>query len=363
MENCKSEKGITLIVLIITLVIMLIFITTVNINISGYVEKKTYTNFENDLKQLRESVDYYYSVNKVLPIQNKYTNSEVLTKIDQAGQISINDNSTYFIVGINLLENMELNFGKDFYTIENITENISNLEDIYIINEQSHVIYYAKGIQYKGKRQYRLDEEFKKIEDYTVNVDAGAVKSNDNWTNQNIIVTLPIKEGTITEYQIGTLNVNGIWMEYNSNSKPTIETNTRLYYRYRVGDIVSGYETLVINNIDKNIPTKPNIDIVSGTLSINETYTSDVVVKFTYVDEPETESGVNKMTYKLSGATIKDETEIANEGTITIENYGITTIKAYTYDNAKNISEVATMTIEKDVDFGGLNVNNIQSGE
>ena len=362
MENLKSEKGITLIVLIITLVILLIFITTVNINISGYVEKKAYTNFETDLRQLKESIDYYYSVNKVLPIQNKYTNSEAISSIDEVGQISVNDNATYFVIDLNLLENMELNYGKDFYTIESITDDITTLEDIYIINEQSHVIYYAKGINYKQKKYFRLDEEFQKIEDYTVTVDSGATKSNDNWTNQNITITLPTKEGATTEYQKGSLNVNGIWMEYDPNNKPTIENNTRLYYRYRVGDIVSGYETLVISNIDKNAPAKPTVEIISGDLSVFDTYTSDVVIQFTYTQEAEDESGVDKMVYKLSGATTQDETIVANEGTITISNPGITTIKAYVYDNAKNISEVETITIEKEYNYEGYGPNDIYNG-
>ena len=117
-----------------------------------------------------------------------------------------------------------------------------------------------------------------------------------------------------------------------------------------------------VSNIDKIAPAKPSIEIISGDLSAFDTYTSDVVIKFTYTQEAEDESGVDKMVYKLSGATMQDETTISNEGTITISNPGITTIKAYVYDNAKNISEVETLTIEKEYNYEGYGPNDIYNG-
>ena len=148
----KSNKGITLITLSITIIIMMILSFTVSVNTSTYIERKKKTNFETDITKLQEEVSHYYVENKELPIANKYTNVDMLEK-------DINDNENYYVIDLAEFEDLELSYGQDYYEITDYTLEISDLEDIYIINEQSHAIYYPKGIEYDGIRYYTINSE------------------------------------------------------------------------------------------------------------------------------------------------------------------------------------------------------------
>lgn len=143
----KSNKGITLITLTTTIVVMLIISVSITININPYIQRKNKTNLETDILKLEEEISYYYSKNKTLPIINKYTNINTLQK-------NINDNENYYVIDLLKIGKEELNYGKDYYKIDNKEENISDLLDIYIINEQSHTIYYPKGIEYNNQIYY-----------------------------------------------------------------------------------------------------------------------------------------------------------------------------------------------------------------
>ncbi len=58
-----------------------------------------------------------------------------------------NDNSNYYVIDLKKLENLTLNYGKNY-------QSSSSSNDVYIINEQSHNIYYAKGITLDNKIYY-----------------------------------------------------------------------------------------------------------------------------------------------------------------------------------------------------------------
>ena len=156
----KSNKGITLITLTITIVILMILTFTLTINVSQYAEEKKKADFEKDIQSLKEEIHQYYARVKQIPIINSYTNLSMLEETKNK-----NDNENYYVIDIKQLD-VNLNYGKDYKTItasKEITEEITDLRDVYIINEQSHTIYYPKGIKYKEKVYYRLPEVFSEI--------------------------------------------------------------------------------------------------------------------------------------------------------------------------------------------------------
>lgn len=163
MQKClKSNKGITLITLTTTIVVMLIISVSITININPYIQKKNKTNLETDILKLKEEISYYYSKNKTLPIINKYTNILQLEK-------NINDNENYYVIDLSKINNTNLNYGKDYYKINSKDENANSFLDIYIINEQSHTIYYPKGVEYNNQMYYTtMNLEQVKIEDIRI---------------------------------------------------------------------------------------------------------------------------------------------------------------------------------------------------
>ncbi len=163
MRKClKSNKGITLITLTTTIVVMLIISVSITININPYIQKKNKTNLETDILKLKEEISYYYSKNKTLPIINKYTNILQLEK-------NINDNENYYVIDLSKIKNVNLNYGEDYYKINSEEENVNRFLDIYIINEQSHTIYYPKGVEYNNQMYYTtMNLEQVKIEDIRI---------------------------------------------------------------------------------------------------------------------------------------------------------------------------------------------------
>ena len=63
--------------------------------------------------------------------------------------MSINDGEIYYTIDLEELENPSLNYGDGYR---------SCASDRYIINEDSHVIYYVKGITYDGKEYHTIGQ-------------------------------------------------------------------------------------------------------------------------------------------------------------------------------------------------------------
>lgn len=158
----KKQNGVTLVTLVITIVLMLILTFTITVNIDDYKNQRIKRSFESDIEKLEEEIEQFYVREKKLPVINEYGNISMLEETK-----NVNDGDKYYVIDIRYLE-VKLNYGFDFNTIvanENENEKITeqSLTDVYIINEQSHTIYYPKGLTYDGETHYRLQEVYSKI--------------------------------------------------------------------------------------------------------------------------------------------------------------------------------------------------------
>lgn len=124
-EKIKSNKGITMIALVTTIIIMLILLgVSINgINISN--NAVPYNNMVADITLLEEKLLLYYNRYKEIP------------KTEMAKQI---DGVQYYEIDLSKLENLTLNYGIKYDGDE---------EDIYLVNDNLKV-YYLKGIQKSG---------------------------------------------------------------------------------------------------------------------------------------------------------------------------------------------------------------------
>ena len=160
----KNEKGITLITLAITLVVLIILTFTISINAPDLISMKRKNNFENDMNVLKEEIDQYYARYDSLPIINKYINVDILNNSK-----NINDNDNYYVIDLSKID-VNLNYGKDYEQIllKNLEEEVVDITDVYIINEQSHTIYYPKGVEYNKTVNYTIDLNYKEISTYVI---------------------------------------------------------------------------------------------------------------------------------------------------------------------------------------------------
>jgi len=145
----KNEKGITMITLVITIIVLAIVTMTIATNSYDSTQLSKLTKLDNDIKALNDRIATYYLEHESDPnpllrlplLGNAYTKDTIKKYIPD---VSGNDGDEYYTIDLSLLDNLTLNYGKDY---------LSFGADQYVINLESHIIYYWKGVTYKGENQ------------------------------------------------------------------------------------------------------------------------------------------------------------------------------------------------------------------
>ena len=166
MQKIKRERGVTLVALTITVIILLIITNILIYNANDNTYIKRLTNMYNDISNLRDKVASYNKEYGAIPIKMEYTG---VSHLKEAGVIGANDGDKFYVLDLEKLDGITLNFGKDYEKIK-IQDyvNVNDLKDLYIINEKSHNIFYVQGIKVKDndieKIIYTDDENIDKVE-------------------------------------------------------------------------------------------------------------------------------------------------------------------------------------------------------
>ena len=141
-DRIKQEKGISMISLVITIIILLILTNMLIYNTQDNIHIKALTNLYNDIELLREKVSEYYNEYGKIPAKIQYTNISALSNVLSTK----NDTGDYYVIDLEAMQGITLNYGKDYENIKKDEINADNYTDVYIINENSHNIFYVKGI-------------------------------------------------------------------------------------------------------------------------------------------------------------------------------------------------------------------------
>lgn len=127
----RTQKGITIVSLIITVIILLILSATVAYNLNYSNKGAGYNNMIADIKLLEDKILIYF---------NKYGE---IPKTSRAINI---DNIEYYEIDLSKLDNVTLIYGKDY----NKSGNLENTLDVYLVNSSLEV-YYLRGTELSGK--------------------------------------------------------------------------------------------------------------------------------------------------------------------------------------------------------------------
>ena len=172
--NVKNNKGLTLISLILTVIIILIITAAMIYNTQNQLQMRAVQNLNNDIETLNAKVDEYYLKYGELPKLSKYTypNDQIVTdpvskehfkniletKARERNavlntNINENDGDEYVVIDIEKLENLTLIYGyDDQYRHIKETGNVVDFEgdevesEVYVINTKTHQIYFPHGI-------------------------------------------------------------------------------------------------------------------------------------------------------------------------------------------------------------------------
>ena len=134
-----KNKIVFLIYLIILIVIFLVIVFYI---IRG-IQIVRLNNMIKDIEILEDKIELYYLDNGNIPIKSNSIDFKV-------NSINPNDNSNYYEIDLSKLKNLDITYGK-----EQKGEN-----DKYIINEQSHMIYYYQGLEVNGRKVYTKESDY-----------------------------------------------------------------------------------------------------------------------------------------------------------------------------------------------------------
>lgn len=209
MKKLKNDKGVTLVSLAVTIVILTILSISITSSITSTMQLEKYNNVKEDIIYLSENVKTYYMQNNKLPI---YTNKtfDLTTYGVPTEDVNPNDSGSYYAIDISLLaKNVELNYGAG-----NKNKNFS-ISDIYVINEQSFTVYYLQGAVLNGTKHYTIVDDFR-----------GGSLANEYYNKVELpIISVVTMESSGNDSTIASLNdviTLKILSNYELTNKPTI---------------------------------------------------------------------------------------------------------------------------------------------
>lgn len=269
----KSNKGISLVSLIITIAVMMI-ISSIAVNMSmDRFEINNLNKMINDLELLEDKVSNYYLKYNRMPIARNSENNAIkytYTTIDF--EKSAGDNENYYIVDLEALgDGVSLNYGKDGF------ENPNSSEDVYIINEKTHSIYYVKGIEMKGKYYHSILRN-DSINDTIppskpeIKIISGAKNEEGKYTTEVRIEIIPGKDNwsgvSKTEYSI---NNGSTWNDLSENNILTL--------------LEEGNYNIIAKTYDNNQNTSTTDTITIEIITVTQELLSNNVIEGNQVEE------------------------------------------------------------------------------
>lgn len=312
----KSKKAITLISLIITIVLMIIIAgTTVGISLNRFKTnnlKKMY----NDIVLLNDKIENYYIKFGGLPVLRDNNNIINYNYSELNFEKNTSDNQNYYIIDLNSMENIKLNYGKEGY------EHPNESDDVYIINEKTHIIYYVKGIEDStGKIHHSLN-------------------LNEIINNNTVGPTKP---------EIRILSKNDENMEIEIiPGKDSISGVQKTEYKVKSTDIE--------NNVTETQNTEISERIVIGDLSINKAHEITATTTANSGATSENTLKINELIEKLDiGDYVNYSAHIPNV-TLTSNSQIIQDLTTYSGNTDATQNTESTITQEKNMGWRVLDV-------
>lgn len=310
MKKTKENKGITLISLIITIILMSILVgVTTYSGINSYKHAKV-KQFVAQMQLIQTRVDEIVNDSNI-NIQS--LGQSIEENVDQYSTIlnnaSIEGNTTDF----------------KYFSIESLKNDLDleNIDTDVLINFKTREVVSIAGIEYKGSiyhTQYNLPEGQKLIENLANNrsfeFDLSNISKNNNGLNCEVVITSPITNGTIRYEKKDTNSWQTITNYTIASSTNSINITESGTYTFKLIDNTSGIEKTI--EIIIATTNKPKTDIQLESYDYSSSSTSENwanangyvwIPRFVYKENDDEEE--NRYDYKF----VKGNSNIATDNT------------------------------------------------
>lgn len=288
----NNNKGISLIVLIITILVMIILTGTVTVVAVNQINDSRKVSFAQELLQIENAVDEYYFANdSTFPAYKDIGGTVVEYKLDNTMPTGTTQNAKNQITalektyGVTDEQTDDIIFNRVDLSMIDVKQANRGIEkegnlDIYIVSNTTRKVYYLKGLSVGDTTYYCLNESLSKTTGIkkevttentltpTVSETLRLTKDKNTWSNNIKIDFNSIAVATVEKFQVS--NDNTTWTDVSNNYyivnssatvKPILDVTTNLYKsiyvrKLKIADssvLASG--SIVLDNLDLDVPT------------------------------------------------------------------------------------------------------------
>lgn len=196
-KRSNSNKGITLIALIITIVISLLLIVSITVSVDNVQETSQYYRIKDDIVALQKQVQLYYLENGELPLQKNIRDGDFhKTILDYSKDRNPNDNDTYYVL---------YDAGNNYFGDLLPEVQIQSKNSKYVVNSKSLTVYCTTEFTIDGQKHYTASSDF-----------SGGRFASEYYQDIGVIDLADIRMGVSTDTVI---NINGVDKAYPNYAK------------------------------------------------------------------------------------------------------------------------------------------------
>ncbi len=176
----RDNKGISLTTAVMTVLILLIIMSTLTFNTVSNVQIRKLNKLYNDIRALNDAVAVYYLEHNRLPVSELSATLTVNGAVQDSMKEVVVKGSTFASKADLVNPNDFYNNAASYYKInlDLLDVTLENYDGTYIINEQSHTIYYLEGVTIDGKTYHSLPIDYTDT-NYTINHPVTAILASN----------------------------------------------------------------------------------------------------------------------------------------------------------------------------------------
>ena len=284
----KNKKGVSLTVMVITILVIFIVLSTLTYSVSTSTKTRKLNKLYEDIRQLNDAVAVYYLKNGALPVDDSEPPYKVLVGTSASNDIKcvlkkdverITGKESFFNPNDFRKYLTDTNDGAEYRTIRtNLLENITlNYTGDYLINLQSHTIYYQNGIKVDNQWYYTLPLEYTDVGTSESNiVDSIALISGETslyFPLRGSQFYLSDKVKFYDEMGLEVINPKSVTYQINVNNYIEVDENTGLI-RSIDNDSYENLPTIpltvTVRNYGDDRPLSANFNIILTNIGIED---------------------------------------------------------------------------------------------
>lgn len=198
----NNKRGVTLLVVLTATIVMLIIMTSAAVIGAGAISSANLEEYKNGISRVQDNINEYYLEVGSLPVLNEVVAPNSLgSDFYEAVALNSDENNKLYVVNVALLSNDTIRNGRG--TLKN--------QDVYLVAENTHNVYYVGGFSNRGKIYYSNYE--------------GSKDSTSGFDVSRNGLVLSLDAGNIASYPGSGSN----WFDLSGNANTTVLNNGAYY--------------------------------------------------------------------------------------------------------------------------------------